>query len=79
MSKQTSVEWLQEQLDQYITQAQKEQTKHLFDIAHHMTEDQILDAYFQGGQDMKEVKYQGMHRFFEKNYKHENEKTKLQK
>ena len=46
--KQTAVEWLAEQLDNYFSQAQKEQTLHLVEIAKQMEKEQIKDAWMDG-------------------------------
>ena len=44
----TAVEFLQEQLDHYISQAQKEQTLHLFELAKRMEQDQLDMKYGDG-------------------------------
>ena len=46
MKKQTAVEWLMEQMDYYFSQAQKEQTAHLFQQAKAMEKEQIIKAYY---------------------------------
>ena len=42
MNKQTAVEWITEQMDFYFSQAQKEQTTHLFQLAKAMEKEQTM-------------------------------------
>lgn len=46
MKKQTAVEWLTEQMDFFFSQAQKEQTTHLFQLAKAMEKEQITQAVY---------------------------------
>ena len=44
----TAVQWLTEQLDNYFSQAQKEQTLHLVQIAKQMEQEQLKNEYYRG-------------------------------
>ncbi len=58
-NKPTAVEWLTEQLDNYFSQSQKEQTLHLVDIAKQMEQEQLDLKY---GEGYDEGLYDGMNK-----------------
>jgi hypothetical protein len=64
--KQTAVEWLMEEMSKtYIF------NQHDFDMfkqAKQMEKEQIKDAYFIGGHDIKNNRYRGMHEYYEQTY-----------
>jgi hypothetical protein len=64
-NKQTAVEWLREQYDNnpesFITEDE-------FEKALQMEKEQIKDAYFIGGHNMKNNRYKGMHEYYNETY-----------
>jgi hypothetical protein len=72
LNKMTAVEWLWEQIDEILPfsvdtetgiklYSAKEQAKE-------MEKEQIKDAYFIGGHDIKNNRYRGMHEYYEQTY-----------
>jgi hypothetical protein len=64
-NKQTAVEWLREQYDNnpesFIIEDE-------FEKALQMEKEQIKDAYFIGGHNMKNNRYKGMHEYYNETY-----------
>ena len=62
-NKQTAVEWLEE----IYLEIGIDRNVH-FSQAKEMEKEQIKDAYFIGGHDIKNNRYRGMHEYFEQTY-----------
>ena len=72
-NKQTAVEWLVEQITKhtwYDDEGFGHVSVSILDIkqAKEMEKEQIEDAYFIGGHDIKNNRYRGMHEYYEEKY-----------
>jgi hypothetical protein len=65
--KETAVEWLVNQFNTIVFYCEeaKQQT---IEQAKKMEKEQIKDAYFLGGYDVKNNRYKGMHEYYEQTY-----------
>jgi FtsZ-binding cell division protein ZapB len=66
-NKQTAVEWVIEQLTPSISLQQKH-IDELKEKAKEMEKEQIKDAYFIGGHDIKNNRYRGMQEYYNETY-----------
>ena len=64
-NKQTAVEWLREQYD---NNPESFITEDVFEKALQMEKEQLKDAYFIGGHNMKNNRYKGMHEYYNETY-----------
>jgi hypothetical protein len=66
LDKQTAVQWLIEQIEcrGLVTKELREDFKQ----AKQMEKEQIKDAYFIGGHDIKNNRYRGMHEYYNETY-----------
>ena len=72
MSKQSSIEWLLQRFedgDMYNV----EDAQFIKHQALKMHKEEIEDAYFKGGHNMKEKRYKGMHEYYQETYGGNNE------
>jgi GTP-dependent phosphoenolpyruvate carboxykinase len=72
-NKKTAVEWFMEQIGEkqpnglYVIDT-LEDVENVFTKAKEMEKEQIKDAYFIGGHDIKNNRYRGMHEYYEQTY-----------
>ena len=68
----TAVEWLWEQIDEILPFSVDTETGiklyNAKEQAKEMEKEQIKDAYFIGGHDIKNNRYRGMHEYYEQTY-----------
>ena len=68
----TAVEWLWEQIDKILPFSVDTETGiklyNAKEQAKEMEKEQIKDAYFIGGHDIKNNRYRGMHEYYEQTY-----------
>jgi hypothetical protein len=71
-NKQTAVDWLWEQIDEILPFSVDTETGiklyNAKEQAKEMEKEQIKDAYFIGGHDIKNNRYRGMHEYYEQTY-----------
>jgi hypothetical protein len=72
LNKMTAVEWLWEQIDEILPFSLDTETGiklyNAKEQAKEMEKEQIKDAYFIGGHDIKNNRYRGMHEYYEQTY-----------
>jgi len=72
LNKMTAVEWLWEQIDEILPFSVDTETGiklyNAKEQAKEMEKEQIEDAYFIGGHDIKNNRYRGMHEYYEEKY-----------
>ena len=69
-NKMTAVEWVLQYLNNVKPNefCSIEKIKELLEQAKEMEKEQIKDAYFIGGHDIKNNRYRGMHEYYEEKY-----------
>ena len=72
LDKMTAVEWLWEQIDEILPFSVDTETGiklyNAKEQAKEMEKEQIEDAYFIGGHDIKNNRYRGMHEYYNETY-----------